>query len=371
MNPKYIDVFDYTKKRRAVVHTLFWFFWFLFIWSYEKNNFRPNENIPLLDFLLAVRDIVLIVTLFYLSSNYIVKSLVNLKSSKLSLLYILLYAILLYLLTYIYTYFSLAFLNELFPQQQTLATYTKYYVSKGLIASLFDRSSFWYITYWYSIYLIVPLVIKLLIEISNFRIKTLNLEKDNIRLELDYLKSQVNPHFLFNVLNSIYSIVIDSEPRAAQIVLKLSDLMRYSLYEASNDRVPLHREIQFIRDYVELEKIRHKKSTKINFHVNGNPDGLQVPPFLLITFVENAFKHGISSTIKSSWVEIYVNIQDGVLDFKVENSKPDKFKQDNIQGGIGLWNVRKRLDLLFPNKYLLDIENNISTYNIRLSLQLL
>lgn len=370
MNLKFIEVFDYSGKRRAVIHALFWFFWFLFIWSYEKNNFKENENIPLLDFLLAIRDIVIIITLFYLSSTYITKSIVNLKSSKLSIIYILLYLILIYLLVYVYTYFSLIFLNNLFPQQKTLAIYTQYYASKGLIGGIFHRSSFWYITYWYSIYLIVPLVIKLLIEIGNFRIKTLNLEKDNIRLELDYLKSQVNPHFLFNVLNSIYSIVIDSEPRAAQIVLKLSDLMRYSLYEASNDRVPLQKEIQFIRDYVGLEKIRHKKSTKIDFHVEGNPDGLQVPPFLLITFVENAFKHGVSSTIKSSWVEINLKIQNGVLELKVENSKPEKLKYDNTQGGIGLWNVRKRLDLLFPNKYQLDIENNTSTYQVLLRIQL-
>lgn len=361
---KTIENLNYSGKRRVIIHCTFWIFWFLFVWNYEKNNFWEGKNLPSLDLALAIRDIIVIILTFYIASYFIFKKVAHGK-----IVIPLITVVILYFFFYASTYHSMIYLNHIF-ENNTFKIYSTQYTKYGFWSGLIQRRTFWFITFWYSLTMFVPLVIKLFIDISTFRIKNINLEKDNIRLELDYLKSQVNPHFLFNVLNSIYSIVIDSEPRAAQIVLKLSDLMRYSLYEASNDRVPLQKEIQFIRDYVELEKIRHKKSTRINFHVEGNPDGLQVPPFLLITFVENAFKHGVSSTIKSSWVEINLSIQNGVLEFKVENSKPEKLKQDNTQGGIGLWNVRKRLDLLFPNKYQLSIENNASTYQVQLSIQL-
>ncbi|MFY7936062.1 MAG: sensor histidine kinase [Flavobacterium sp.] len=210
-----------------------------------------------------------------------------------------------------------------------------------------------------------------MLDVVVFRTKNLKLERDNIRLELDYLKSQVNPHFLFNVLNSIYSTVIDTEPQAAQIILKLSAMMRYSLYETNSDRVELNREIQFIKDYIELERIRHQKKSKISFTLEGNPANLQIPPLMLISFVENAFKHGVNTTIKQSWVDVRLEIIESTLIFKISNSRPVKAINEPQNGGIGIINIKKRLEMIYPKKHSLTISSTPETYEVCLKITLI
>jgi two-component system, LytTR family, sensor kinase len=356
---------DYSGRRRNIIHVAFWIFWLLFIWLYTPNNFLPHENILELDILIAIRDWVLTILFFYVSSQYIFPQL----SEGRFFIPILILA-LFYLLIYTISYYTLTWFFELFPTQGTLKTYVGYVTKNGFWSGIFARFNFWFITFWYSLYFVVPLVLKLLIDLAFFKIKNLELERNNIRLELDYLKSQVNPHFLFNTLNGVYSLIIDSEPKAAEIILKLSDLMRYSLYEANADKVALHREVQFIRDYVTLEQNRHKASTKIELKINGDSQNLLIPPLLLITFVENAFKHGVNNTIQASWIKIDLAINESMLNFNVSNSKPKKIKNELVQGGIGIWNVRKRLEILYPNKHNFEIKNTNEIYTVNLKIQL-
>lgn len=360
-----LETYDYTGERKLFVHCAFWLLWFGFIWLYTPNNFMPNEDIFELNLLIALRDWVLTVLFFYVSSKYIFTQL-----SEGRFFVPILILILSYIFIYLVSYFTLNYFTSLFPDQRTYRGFTRLFTERGLWKGLFAGFNFWFITFWYALYFVVPLILKLLVDVAFFRVKNLELERNNIRLELDYLKSQINPHFLFNTLNGVYSLVVDSEPKAAEIVLKLSDLMRYSLYEANADNVALHREVQFIRDYVTLERNRHKVSTKIELEVSGDTGALMIPPLLLITFVENAFKHGINNTIQASWIKIDLSINDSALNFNISNSKPKKIKNETVQGGIGLWNVRKRLELLYPRLHKLEIKNVEDFYSVNLMIQL-
>lgn len=356
---------DYSGRKRTMIHCAFWLFWFGFIWLYTPNNFRLNENIFELDILIALRDWVLTILFFYVASKFIFTYL-----SEGKFFVPILTIILFYLFIYTITYYTLIYFSSLFPKQHTYTAYTTYFIQSGFWKGIYTRWAFWFVTFWYALYIVVPLVIKLLIDVAYIRVKNLELQRNNIRLELDYLKAQLNPHFFFNTLNGIYSLVIDSEPKAAQIILKLSDLMRYSLYEANNDHVALHREVKFINDYIELERNRHKTITQIMLEIEGYTDNLYIPPLLLVTFVENAFKHGINNTIKASWIKIVLSVNEDTLTFIVSNSKPKNIKHETVQGGIGLWNVRKRLDILYPNRHKLEIQNTEDTYIVNLSIQL-
>lgn len=360
-----LETFDYTGERKLLVHCAFWLLWFGFIWLYTPNNFMPNEDIFELNLLIALRDWVLTVLFFYVSSKYIFTQL-----SEGKLVIPLIVISISYLVIYTVTYYTLIYYSSLFPNQRTYSGYASFFSEKGFWKSIYARFGFWFITFWYALYFVVPLILKLLIDIAFFRVKNLELERNNIRLELDYLKSQVNPHFLFNTLNGVYSLVVDSEPKAAEIILKLSDLMRYSLYEANSDKVALHREVKFIQDYVSLERNRHKASTQILLEISGDTSNLQIPPLLLVTFVENAFKHGINNTIKASWIKITLSIKDSVLSFDISNSKSKKMKGEVVQGGIGLWNVKKRLHILYPNKHSLEIKNTEEAFTVNLKIQL-
>lgn len=181
-----------------------------------------------------------------------------------------------------------------------------------------------------------------------------DLEQEKLRAELTALKHQVNPHFLFNVLNSLYGLAFrnDDEPTAEGIA-RLSQLMRYMLYESNDREVPLEREIDYLKNYISLQQLRLDEKTDVIFEVDGSVVGKSIAPMLLIPFVENAFKYGIS-TAKSSFVHIFLETKEAFLRFEVKNSvhvihSPPKEEY----GGIGLKNVRKRLELLYPDQYLL------------------
>lgn len=213
-----------------------------------------------------------------------------------------------------------------------------------------------------------PLAARLLIEIYRRQVRNLQLEKQYTRLELDFLKSQVNPHFLFNALNSVYALTEEDNPRAAQIVQQLSDMMRYSLYETSGAMVPLHKELGFIRDYIGLEQLRTAKRMHLeaNFPEQVN-ESLQIAPFILIAFVENAFKHGVHNTTRKSWVKLEITLDNEVLSLSVSNQKNGNASQ-NV-GGIGLVNVKKRLDALYPDHQLI-ISNEAEQYRVDLIIKL-
>ena len=195
------------------------------------------------------------------------------------------------------------------------------------------------------------------------------IEKHALERQLQYLKYQVNPHFLMNTLNNIHALVDIDPERAKASIVELSKLMRYVLYEGNNRLTPLSREVQFLNNYVRLMSMRYSDNVRISLDVpEVLPDSL-LPPLLLVIFVENAFKHGISYRTKS-FVEISLQPHGDRLLFNCRNSRQQKPQDENMKGGVGLSNVRRRLDLLFPGNYTLDIKEQEDTYTVHLDIPL-
>lgn len=199
------------------------------------------------------------------------------------------------------------------------------------------------------------------------------LDRDNALLKLNFLKVQVSPHFLFNTLNSIYSQVVSVDDRAADLVLRLADLMRYNLYEANVPLLPLDKEISYLRSYVVLEQTRHGDRLSVRFNTTGNLSAYQIAPLLLITYVENAFKHGIKSGADGAYVAVEATIDADALVFTVENSisHGPTVVMARKAGGVGLPNVQKRLNLLYPGRHRLSQTMTDQFYRVTLHISLL
>lgn len=195
------------------------------------------------------------------------------------------------------------------------------------------------------------------------------IEKHALERQLQYLKYQVNPHFFMNTLNNIHALVDIDPERAKASIVELSKLMRYVLYEGNNKLTPLSREVQFLRNYVQLMSMRYTGNVSISLDVPEVLPDSMLPPLLLVIFVENAFKHGISYRTKS-FVEISLQPHGDRLLFSCRNSRPEIKHDENMKGGVGLSNVRRRLDLLFPDDYTLDIKETDDTYTVKLEIPL-
>ncbi len=177
-----------------------------------------------------------------------------------------------------------------------------------------------------------------------------------LEAELRFLKMQVNPHFLFNSLNNIYTLAVMNSEKTAPTVLKLSDMMRYMIYESNAAKVPLDSEIAYLNSYIELQQLKTARPQQISFEVEGNSKQVQIEPMLFIPFFENSFKHGNVVDTKNGWLKSHLKVMDKKLIFDIKNSiAPGSIQQKDKVGGIGLENVRKRLDLLYKNKHELTI----------------
>lgn len=174
-----------------------------------------------------------------------------------------------------------------------------------------------------------------------------------LEAELKFLKTQVNPHFLFNALNNIYSLSYTGSKEAAPMILKLSEMMRYMIYDAREKQTPLDKEIQYLENYIELYRLKSEDQMDITFQVNGKPEGVSIEPLIFIPLLENSFKHG--DLDDGGWVKAVMNIGEGVVDFEISNSIKNNSGAKDTQGGIGLENIQKRLKLVYPKKHEFEI----------------
>ncbi|WP_214071996.1 sensor histidine kinase [Mucilaginibacter sp. dw_454] len=218
-----------------------------------------------------------------------------------------------------------------------------------------------------TIFVLLSILLKFSVDwFLNERIQR-DLENQRLTAELAFLKSQINPHFLFNSLNSIYSLAYQQSENTPGAILKLSEIMRYMLYECNDNKVDLSKELQYLQNYIDLQKIRFGNKAYIDFKVDGQVADQKIVPLLLIAFIENAFKHGIANDATVP-ITLFINVNQQHLQFYIQNKKHTN-NRDAI-GGIGLSNVKRRLDLLYPGKYNLDIRDEIDTYTCELSLVL-
>ena len=193
------------------------------------------------------------------------------------------------------------------------------------------------------------------------------LERRNLEQQLEYLKYQINPHFFMNTLNNIHALVDIDPEKAKSTILELSKMMRFVLYEGNKTVVPLEREISFLQNYITLMKLRYTDKVRIQVDVAQTLPNKDVPPLIFITFVENAFKHGVSYR-QESFIDIAINIDNDTLVFTCNNSRIPQ--EEEKHGGVGLANVRQRLDLIYGLNYELDINDDPQTYSVKLTLPL-
>jgi sensor histidine kinase YesM len=189
--------------------------------------------------------------------------------------------------------------------------------------------------------------------------------------ELKLLKAQIHPHFLFNTLNNLYGLTLEKSDEAPDLVLRLSKILDYILYRCDEKRVLLSEEINNLKNYIEIEKIRYSDKLKLKIYFPKNTNNLNIAPLVILPFVENAFKHGVSKSPGLALVEIKITLTEKTLIFNIKNTRnPILKKEQNYTKGIGLNNVKKRLDLMYPNKYILSIQDKDESFSVDLTLQL-
>jgi two-component system LytT family sensor kinase len=217
------------------------------------------------------------------------------------------------------------------------------------------------------LFLVLSAALKFTVDwVLNERIQR-DLENQRLSAELAFLKSQINPHFLFNSLNSIYSLAYQRSETTPEAILKLSEIMRYMLYECNDNKVDLEKELQYLQNYIDLQKIRFANKAYIDFKIEGKVEDQQIVPLLLIAFIENAFKHGVANNPLTP-IRLLIDVEEAHLHLYIQNKKHNNNR--DASGGIGLNNVQRRLNLLYPGKYNLDIKDETDTYTVELSLVL-
>ena len=248
--------------------------------------------------------------------------------------------------------------------------------SAQLLPNYFFISYFTFkeILFFFTVYIIITSLLKLSKSwfwVSELEKKLLEKEKQKTEIELKALKAQINPHFFFNTLNNIYSMALDKDERLPTTILQLSDLMRYFLYESKDNFIPLEKELAVVTNYIDLQKIRSGSQLNIETKKSGEVNGQQIAPLLLITFLENAFKHVAKGDTERSLIRLDIEIEKNKLNFSVENNKGvvDEIKAGD-HGGLGLENIKRQLELLYPGKHVLTIKNMDSSFAIQLQLDL-
>lgn len=193
---------------------------------------------------------------------------------------------------------------------------------------------------------------------------------EKLQAEVNYLRAQVNPHFLFNVLNNLYSLTLKKSDKAPDVVLKLSNMMEYMLYDSNDESVLLESEIIYLQNYIALEQLRYGDNLSVIFNINGSANEHVIVPLLLLPLVENAFKHGISKTTGKTDLHIRVDINNKDLKFLIENEKPvaGVSVAGNVKGGIGISNLIQRLELLYPQKHVLEITDGKNSFRVSLQI---
>lgn len=329
----------------ALVHTAYWVLITGFF-LYEKRYLLYKAGLPYFAACVIIR-VALLIGIAYLNLHYFLPR---------------------YLLTGRYVrYFGLVFASILgYLLVQAFYDFILYgfVIAPTLNRNWVETLSYnFFSTLWY-LGLMVPL--KLSIDWYEQQRLLQRIVVEKLQAEVNFLRSQVNPHFLFNILNNLYALTLKKSDLAPDMVLKLSDMMEYMLYDSDDARVPLEKEISYLQNYIELERIQCGNQSDIALHINGNPNGQQIAPLLLLPLVENAFKHGVKQA-GNSWLHSTLTLNQTTVEMTVENNKPPA-QPPNQKGGIGLANLRKRLELLYPGRYTLHTEDGLDTYKAALSI---
>ncbi|GAB2799175.1 hypothetical protein GCM10027275_51250 [Rhabdobacter roseus] len=356
----------YTSPRaRVIVHVGLWSLLFLFL-LFVNSWLTRDSDTPALTYWLAAGNMLVLTISYYWLATLAVPLLYKSKWFVLGLHVLGVFCFNTWANYLIFGAFTTYF--ELTPRLRGLF---QVYREAGFLGSLYNYSALlvtWSLTL---SSLMIPVLAKMIKDFYEARLRVIRLQRDNYQLELNFLRAQINPHFIFNAINSVYSFLVDRDEEASYLLLKLSGLLRYSVHEAGQEKVSLEQEVAFLEGYIGIETLRQRENVVISFSCEGPLSDYQIPPLLLVTFIENAFKHGINATTRAAWVEVRLRVEPGGgLYFTVKNSKPPHPTRLPKSSGIGLVNLQRRLDLLFPKDYQLEVQNLADTFNVQLFLQL-
>lgn len=364
----------YTPGIRIFLHCSMWiFFTTLFFFNfYLENNLAYTESL-----FLATRTTINNIVLFYLYFYIIFPRLLKLDKWGFYLIILCIpLSLYIWLITNLIQFRVLYFFNFDIEHGQFKGVVSKY--SKITFLQTISYKAIlgnaMIVIFSYS----PPFFLKILFNITQIFSKTifyqkqnLNLELENVNIEKDFLKAQLNPHFLFNTLNNLYGLVIKKDPGAPDAIIKISEIMSYTLYESNTEKVYIEKEIEFIQNYFYLEKMRysHEKEITLDISISNEKLSLQIAPLLTFAFIENAFKYGIGNTT-NDFIRISIKIVNNIFYFNLENNKNSQIKKNSKLGGIGVKNTQKRLNLIYKNAYDLNIKDDDDRYSVSLKINL-
>lgn len=335
-------------KNRAFQHALFWVISFFIL----VNIFASSGNVQEIDYIYAAIFHLPILTGVYINILFFVPRFLE-KKKYLS------YAICVIITIVCCSQFNIflfdKLINYILPGYYFISYYEfldilKFILIYFAVSSLLKFSKSWF-----------------LLSDTNRRLS--QLQKEKIETELKALKGQINPHFLFNSMNSIYSLALSRSEKTPEIILKLSDIMRYIIYEANTDFVDLYKEINYLNDYIDLQKLRTDNRATIKFEIVGSLDKVKVAPLLFFPLVENSFKHGVKGSTGKSFIDIELLVDNACIRFTIENNLGliDNVEKKEYKG-IGLDNVKKRLEMTYPEKHEFSIIKNDDTFKVELKI---
>lgn len=362
----FIEKRNASKAIRISSHILFWIVLFFSSYFLSKTSYDPYSATPL-GYLFPLRSTLELVLFFYPLMYVLIPYFFEKKRWIPFILYftLLLYFIILIeavseKLTFYYCDSCAALAQERNPDYLSV-------LQKSVLDNFLFKSSSVGLYFNLLSGLLLPIAIKSSLGYYQIHIRNLELEKEKVQLELNFLKAQVNPHFLFNTLNNLYGLILHNRTDAsAETVTRLSEYLRYSLENANKKSIPLSDEITLINNYIELESLR-LNHTKVSFKTNVDNTKASLPPLLFIPIIENAFKYNVDK--KDTEIRIDLSVNSNTVQLEVENAF-DENRTKNDSGGLGLSNLKKRLDLYFSKNYTYDVDIDNSVYKVSLKLVL-
>lgn len=392
LNPEFIQQLTIGRKitpQRIAIHVLYW----LWICYENYNDFyrmlklRPELPVdPGLHRFMFLSHFVTTLVTYYIVGYLVLPSLLKVliyyyatrKVLWRRIAFLVTSFFLVFLLFNVYDYYIFGYaVTHYKPVPGFIERNAKYVLDLGPFAFLHSQGAQGFIWAFNLSYLLLPSQLRLIRWLADWGIDNIKKYDQNQKLarnQLKYLQDQINPHFLFNVLNNLYALIHRTNSEAALLLRRLIDYLRYTLYRTHDNFVELKEELLFLQNYVEIEQSRLRDPSVISFVRQGNPDGQLVPPLLLLTFIENAFKHGIQKSYQDGWIDIRIDILEkpALLRLDIKNSVNSEYETTHPDaGGLGLYNARQRLNLLFkPDEYKCIIDEQVNFYHVQLEIPL-
>ncbi len=332
--------------RYKLQHVLFWMLLFG-LWFYLRYQDYATQSVAAQITLLKVADLAAMVYI----TNYLL--IPRMLYKKRYLAFVLLFLLMIFTSSVLKVYAGGAITNE--PVSFSFSTDLKLKLYENVISDFFLVAA--------------GAAFRLVFDYLKMQQRLAEVAKEKAETELNFLKSQINPHFLFNSLNAVYFLINKDNPDARAALHKFSEMLRYQLYEMNGDRIPIEKEITYLKDYVGLQQLRKDEKYSVQFNCSADVKGFSIAPLLLIPFVENAFKHLSHYTDKMNFVKLDLAVIHNELHFTIENSREAGRAVTEKEGGIGLVNVKRRLELLYPGRHSLKIEETGDRFLVQLKLQ--